>query len=130
MSGAHLATQLVVSMPTRVGLLADLTDAIKEAGVNITAISAYERDGEGKFLMLTDDNDKASAALARLNANVREKSAIVLGLENRPGALEDAVRKLAEADVNVEYAYGSTAGGGEATVVLSTADDMRAIGLI
>ena len=116
-------------MPARVGLLADVTDAIGRAGVNITAISAYERDGEGKFLLVTGDNGKALDALHRLNAEVREKGVILLELDNRPGALEEATRKLAEADVNIEYVYATVGKSDKATVVLKTSDDQRALGL-
>ena len=109
--------------------MADATAAIKATGVNIAAISAYERDGEGKLLLVTDDNAKAAQALARLNAEVREKGVLLVDLEDRPGTLEAAARTLAEADIKVEYAYGTAVPGGVARVVMKTSDDQRALGL-
>lgn len=129
MPRAHLATEIVAAIPARVGLLADVTDAIKAAGVNISAVSAYERDGVGKFLLVTDDNAKALAALGRLNAETREREVVVLELADQPGALEEAARKVAEADVNIEYTFGTVGPGGVARVVMTTSDDQKVLGL-
>lgn len=127
---ARLTKQLVARMPTRVGLLADVAEAIREAGVNIAAMSAYEREGEGKFLIVTDDNEKAAEALRRLNAEVSEKTVVSVQLQDRPGALEEAARKVAEAGINIEYVYGTTGGGETATVILKSDDDEKAAGLL
>jgi hypothetical protein len=129
MATAHQAKQLVATIPTRVGLLADITDAIQSAGVNITAISAYERDGQAKFLLVTEDNAKTSEALGRLNADVREKEVLLVELADEVGALREVASKLAEASVNIEYMYGTTGPGGKAWLVFKTADDAKALGL-
>ena len=129
MATAHRASQIVATMPTRVGLLADITDAVKSAGVSITAISGYERDGKAKFLLVTDDNAKAAEAVRKLNADVREKEVLLVEFENKVGALHEAARKLAEASVNIEYTYGTTGPGDKAWLVFKTADDAKALGL-
>lgn len=134
MQSARMNNQLVAKMPARVGLLADVTDAVKSAGVNITALSAYERDGQGKFLLVTDDNAKATAALARLNAEVKEKSVIEVDLTNEVGALQAVSRKLAEAGINIDYVYATTCGVtcscDTTTAVIKTDDDAKAVGLL
>ena len=129
MAQVRRAKQLVATMPTRVGLLADISDTIRSAGVNITAISAYERDGQAKFLLVTDDNTKAGEALGRLAADVREKDVLIVELDNRVGALADVARKFAEAGINVEYTYGTTGPGDKARLVFKTSDHMRSLGL-
>jgi hypothetical protein len=129
MTVARMTKEIIAVVPARVGLLADVTEAIKVAGVNITAVSAYERDGQGKFLLVTDDNDAASKALARLNADVREKDVVVVELPDRPGALEEVARKVAEAGINIEYTFGTVGPGGVARVVLKTSDDLGVVGL-
>jgi len=129
MATARQAKQLVATMPTRVGLLADITDAIRAAGVNISAVSAYERDGQAKFLLVTDDNAKTAEALGRLNADVHEKDVVLVELENRVGALADAAKKIAEATINIEYSYGTTGPGDKAWLVFKTSDDVKTIGL-
>ena len=129
MAQAHAAKQLVATMPTRVGLLADISDTIRSAGVNITATSAYERDGQAKFLLVTDDNTKAGEALGRLAADVREKDVLIIELDNHVGALADVAKKFAEAGINVEYTYGTTGPSDKARLVFKTSDHMRSLGL-
>jgi hypothetical protein len=129
MASARLAKELVAKIPARVGLLADVTEAIRQAGVNIVAVSAYERDGVGKFLLVTSDNAAATAALGRLNAEVTEKPVVTIDMPDEPGALEKAARTIAEAGINIRYAFGTAAGSGLSTIVFKTDDDAKAAGL-
>ena len=129
MASARMATQLVCSLPTRVGLLADIAESLRQANLNVIAISAYERNGEAKFLLVTSDNAEAAAALGRFNADVREKSIVLVDMPNKAGALEDVAKKIAEAGVNVEYSYGTAGAADTATVVFKTADDAKVASL-
>jgi hypothetical protein len=129
MATARITNEIVATIPSRVGLLADVCDAIREAGVNITAVSAYERQGTGKFLLVTSDNAKASAALGRLNAAIVDKQVVAIEMDNRPGALEEVARKMAEAGVNIEYAFGTATAGPGSTVIFKTDSDDKVVSL-
>jgi hypothetical protein len=129
MATAHLTKELVAKIPARIGLLADVTEAIREAGVNITAISAYQRDGVGKFLLVTSDNDRAATALQRLNAEVVEKSVVAIEMPDEPGALEVVSRTIAEAEIDIAYCFGTTVRGDTSTVIFHTSDDSEVSGL-
>ncbi|MBE0476065.1 MAG: ACT domain-containing protein [Coriobacteriia bacterium] len=130
MGSARVIAQLVAKMPARVGLLADVAGGLRAANVDIRAISAYER-GEGTFLLVTDDNARASEVLSGMGAEVRERSVLAVSMPDRPGALEEAARRIAEAGINIDYAYGTTTSGAEtATVILKTDDDEKAAGLL
>jgi hypothetical protein len=126
---AHIVQEIVVKMPTRVGLLADISAAIRQVGVNITAVSAYEREGEGKFLLVTSDSAKAVQALSAMGAQITEKTVVSADMQNRPGALEEAARKVADAGINIDYIYGTT-NADSATLILKTDDDAKAAGLL
>ena len=128
MAKARIASQIAATVPARVGLLADVCEALHGSGVNITSLSAYERDGIGKFLMVTSNNAEAAKALSRLNADYVEKPVLEIEMSNEPGALEDAARTMAEAGINVEYCYG-TVSGLTAVVVFRTSDDRKALSL-
>ena len=98
--------------------------------VNILAISAYERDDGAKFLMVTSDNARAIEALGSLGAYIHEKSVVIVDMPNKPGALEVAVRKIADAGINIEYTYGTAGAADMATVVFKTADDEQVARLL
>jgi hypothetical protein len=130
MPSALIAKELVASLPAKIGLLAEVAAAIRAKGVNIKAVSAYEGGGEGKFLLVTDDNAKAAEALKSMGADPREKSVVMADLEDRPGALEEAAKTLADAGINIEYVYGASGLVGKARLVFSTSDDVRACSLL
>lgn len=130
MSSALIAKELVASLPARIGLLAEVAAAVRAQGVNIKAVSAYERAGEGKFLLVTDDNAKASVALEGMGAKPREKTVVMVEMEDRPGALEEACKTLADAGINIEYVYGAAGLVGKARLVFSTSDDALAASLL
>ena len=130
MIAARLERQLVASMPARMGLLAEASGALKGAGVNITAISAYERDGVAKFLLVTGDVARAAATLGALGADVSERTAVAITLPDEPGALQDVASRISEAGINIFYVYGTGDESAErATIIFKTADDEKVVGL-
>lgn len=83
-----IATQLVISGQSKPGALARVTAVLGEAGVNIKAFSAPEVTGVGKLRLLVADLDGARAALRSAKIKFGEETALLLSLENKPGALK------------------------------------------
>ena len=130
MASARLATQLFAKMPNRVGLLADITEALRGADVNIAAIGAYEKDGRGEFMLITDDNTRATEALAALGADITVQEVVVVEMQNRVGALDDAARRIADAGIDIQWVYATAAEGPTATAVFLTADNTKVVELV
>ena len=131
MARAQLTHELVVKLPDRIGLLADVGEVIREAGVNIVAIGAYRKEGRGEFMLVTTDNATAAAALERLDAEVTEHTAVAVELSDEPGALESVARSIAEAGIDMHWAYASVAPGvGTALAIVKTEDDARAVNVL
>jgi hypothetical protein len=58
---------------------------------------------------------------------VGERDVIVMGVPNSAGALAPALRLVAEATVNIEYAYGGgSEGSPTATIVIGVDNAMKA----
>lgn len=113
-------TQLTLTLESKPGVLAQVCHALAGAGVNITAICAAETAGKGKIRMVVSDSARAKEALKAAKLRCGEEPALVLTLEDRPGALARVAEKLGAAKVNIKCAYATTAGtGGSATVVLT-----------
>ena len=56
-----------------------------------------------------------------------ERDVILLSVPNAPGSLAPALRLVADAGVNVEYAYGGASEGAPiAAIILGVEDAMRA----
>jgi hypothetical protein len=124
-------TQIVVTLQNKLGTLAQLCSTLKDAGVNISAVVAPEIRGRGKVRLLVDNPDKAKDALKAAKIRFTEEEAIAIELENRPGALGEVAEKLAQAKINIKYAYATTSEGSiKATVILAVPDVAKAPELI
>ena len=93
MATVQLRNEILFKAPTRVGLLADVTEALKAAGVNILAIGAYDKGGMGEFLMITSNNKDAFAALEKLGGEIDMTSVVVAEVPNEPGELAAIARR-------------------------------------
>lgn len=91
------------------GVLARLGEAAGKAGINIEGISAFTGEGKGVVHVLVPDAEGALEALSQAGLNVRAaRDVIVVDIEDKPGALGEFTRRLADADINVEQAYLAT----------------------
>ena len=97
---------LTVIMDDQPGKLAELGEATGKRGVNIDGLCAMTGDGKGFIHVLVEDAGSARKALEDAGISVAdERDAVVVDLHNKPGAMGEIARDLAEADVNVDVAY-------------------------
>lgn len=118
-----MPTDLTVILEHRPGELARLGEITGEAGVSIRGLAAFTGEGRGVVHLLLDDDTVARAreALERAGMAVADqREVLVADIEDRPGALGELARQLAEANINVELAY--TTFGGVKVVIAS--DDL------
>ena len=105
-----MATDLTIHLEDRPGTLADLAEALGNAGVNIEGACGFPCEGRGVIHVLVEDAAAARAALSSAGIEVAaEREVLVLeALEDRPGTMGAVARKLADAGVNVEIFYLAT----------------------
>jgi hypothetical protein len=120
-------TQLVLNLQSKPGVLANVASVIGDAGVNIEGICAAETAGRGKIRILVSDVAKAEAALKAAKIRCGKEEAVGVSLENRPGTLAEAAKKLARARINIKCAYATTGGTGPAMAVFTVANVPRAM---
>jgi hypothetical protein len=97
---------LTVIMDDQPGKLADLGEATGRAGVNIEGLCAMVGDGKGFIHILVEDGSAARKALDAAGIGVAdEREAIVVDLHDKPGAMGEIARDLADAGVNIDVAY-------------------------
>ena len=97
---------LTVIMEDQPGKLADLGEATGRAGVNIAGLCAMVGDGKGFIHLLVEDADAARRALEEAGISVAdEREAVLVDLHDKPGAMGEIARDLAEAGVNIDVAY-------------------------
>ena len=117
-----MPTDLTVILQHRPGELARLGEVIGETGVSIRGLAAFTGEGRGVVHVLLDDQAVAlcRAALERAGMGIAdEREVLVVEVEDRPGAIGELSRLLADANVNVDLAY-TTFGG--LKIVIATDD--------
>ena len=101
---------LMVILVNRPGTLADAAEALGKAGVNIEGACGFPADGEGVLHVLVEDAGRARSALEEAKLEVRAERDVVLldPLPDQPGTLGAALRRIADAGVNVDLLYLAT----------------------
>jgi hypothetical protein len=85
--------------------MAQVAQVLGEARVNIKAFSAPEVTGTGKLRLLVADLEGARAALKAAKIKFTEETALLLSLENKPGALKEVADLLTKARINIKCGY-------------------------
>ena len=104
-----MATDLTITLENRPGTMADVGEALGKAGVNIEGLCGFPCEGEGIGHVLVEDPAAARDALEEIGIQVgRERHVLVLDIEDRPGALGEVSRRMANAGVNMDLVYLAT----------------------
>lgn len=122
-----MATDLAVSVADQPGGLADVGEALGNAGINIEGLCGVGLGDRGVIHVLVEDGVAARAALEGAGLNVEsEAEAIVSAIPGdvkTPGTLGKMARAVAEAGVNMRAVYLAT--GDRAVAV--TDDNAKAL---
>jgi hypothetical protein len=122
--GMAIRTELNLRLPNSAGALYSICRLMSDERVNILAMTL---ESSGQLRLVVDNHVHGGSILREHHHQVAERDVIVMSVPNGAGALAPALRLVADASVNVEYAYGGAADGSPtATVVLGVEDAMRA----
>ncbi len=127
---ASLAKEIVVNVANKIGVLADMSKILADHGINIEGVAGYATEANtAQIMLVTEDDTRAMEALKKAGyANAKENEVVVLGLENKLGALKNITAKLAEAGVDIKYIYGTAcAGSCPAKIIMATVDNEKAV---
>lgn len=123
---ARKAKQLSFSLPSRIGLLSEVSSLITTAKINIEAICAYEMNEQGFFMLMTDNPAKAKKIVSHMGAEVSVDDMIAVEMPNKIGELQRVAKKISDAGVDISYVYGSPVKG-KMTIILKTANDKKVL---
>jgi hypothetical protein len=105
-----MATELTVILPDAPGSLARLGQALGEARVNIEAIQAVTRGGQGFVRFVPDSPDRTRRALDAAGFPHTEREVLVVRVLDEPGALGQVALVLATAGINIDSVYVTAKG--------------------
>lgn len=129
---ANLTKELAVSAANKVGMFAEVAGVISDTGVNITAICAYATGDRAIFRIITTDNNKTRAALAKKGLKAEESEVVTVLLEDKVGQAKEIADKIKKAGINLDYLYGTTCGcaNNESLMVICSKESAKVISAI
>jgi hypothetical protein len=102
-------SDLTVNLENRPGTLAELGEALGNAGINIDGAAGLGQGEQGEFHILVDDAGPAREALSQAGIEVgAEREVEVVSVVDQPGELGRHLRRVADAGVNVDLVYLAT----------------------
>ncbi len=122
--------RIIVMAKSEIGVIADITAALADAGVNILTINTENTGETGLVIMTTEDNDAALRALTMSGFRAVIDDVLVIRLKDEPGALAKVAEKFKIAGVNIQSLHILDRHGDYATVALSADDRAMAETLV
>ena len=118
--------QISVFIENKIGGLADITNVISNAGVNIRALSIAETSDFGILRLIVDDVFKAGNALKENGHIYSITDVLAVAGEDKPGSIAKIISTLADAEITLDYAYAFFAKKDELAYVIIKVEDMEA----
>ena len=120
------AKQLSVFIENRQGRLGEVLDVLKTNGINILSLSLADTTEYGLLRLIVNDAKLGKEKLSELGFSSMLTDVLVLKISHESGSLQSLLKILSDADISVEYMYGLSIDGEEASVVLKTSDLTKA----
>jgi hypothetical protein len=121
----QIAKQLAIFLDNRPGTLARVADALAEAKINIYAISTSDTVDHSVIRIVVDDYRKALNVFEAHGTLVVDDDVLMVEGNNKPGSLARLAHKLANAKINIEYAYCATHPGEKKGLIILRVKDAK-----
>lgn len=122
--------RITVVARNEVGVIADISRALADAGINIETISAEGLDDYGTITLTTDAQDAALRVLAEAGFKAITDESLVLRLPDEPGALAKVAERFKDAGVNIQSLHILERNAGHTLVALAAEDREKAAQLV
>jgi len=110
--------QLSVFIENKSGRLADVTNTLAEASINIRALSIADTIDYGLLRLIVNDPTGAKRALTEAGFTVALTEVLAIEIPDRPGGLAGIIGIFADTGVNIEYMYAFVGTSGENAIVI------------
>lgn len=109
--------QLSIFLENKVGRLAEVTEVLASADINIRTLSLADTSDFGILRLIVNDHEKAKAALKEAGFTVGLTSVVAVEVPHKPGGLNSILHLLGKKGVNVEYMYAFMQKGENAVLI-------------
>ena len=120
-----VAKQISVFIENRKGRLGAVLDVLKEKDVNILSLSLADTAEYGILRVISDKAEEGKKALSAAGFSSMLTDVFIVQVPHTPGALQNILRVVSDEELNVEYMYGLSVAGEEASIVIKTSDTQK-----
>lgn len=114
--------RIVIMVDNEVGVLAGITGVLAEAGINVESINTQSAGDRGAVILTADDTDHALSVLNQAGYKAVSDDAVVVRMQDVPGALAGVADRLKQAGVNIQNLHILARQNGIALIALTTSD--------
>ncbi len=118
------AEQISIFLENKAGRLAEVTATLRDANVNIRALSLADTTDFGILRLIVHDNQKAEKALKDEGFTVGKTDVIAVEVDDNPGGLNRVLDPLTREGVNVEYMYAFANPHGKNAIMIFRFDNI------
>lgn len=120
--------QISIFLENKSGRLAEVTDVLAKAGVNIRALSLADTADFGILRLIVNETEKAKEVLRNNGFTVGKTEVVAVEVPDIPGGLAGILNVLKDRGVNVEYMYAFVQKSKENAIIIFRFDEIdRAI---
>ena len=114
--------QLSVFIENRKGRLSEVLDVLKESDINILSMSLADTTEYGLLRLIVNNPELGKEKLSKAGFSSLLSDVMILKIPHVSGSLQELLKLIEKADINVEYMYGLSIDKAEAYVVLKSSD--------
>ena len=122
--------QIAVFLENKAGKASACCKVLKDANVNLLALSIADTQDFGILRMITEDNAKALCALKAAGYISSEVELVGIEVPDKAGALSEMLIALGDGGVSVEYMFSYAGVDGHAKIAFKTATPEKAIDVL
>ena len=124
--------QIVVSIENAAGRLAEVTEALGKAGINLRALNLVDTGAFGQLRLLVSNVAITRRILMEMQIPAYVNEVVAAEIEDKPGSLAKILRPLTEANINVIFMYAFIRGisDGSAVMVFRFSDNDKAVEIL
>lgn len=121
------AKQISVFIENRKGRIGEVLQVLKSNGVNILSLSIADTSEYGLFRIIVDKPETGKKALSEAGFSAMLSDIFIISVPHEPGSLHEILQVISDEEISVEYMYGLSVAGEEASIVLKTSDTDKAM---
>lgn len=125
-----MVKQIAVFLENRAGKASACCKTLKEAGVNLLAMSIADTQDFGILRLITDADQKAMDSLRSAGYLASIVELVGVEVPHQTGALSDLLILLGDGGVNVEYMYSYAESDGNAKIAFKTNTPSKAMEIL